>query len=178
MKKENFLKNLRKHNPKALDYVFDNYGNLIFKVAYSVLNNRGLSEECVNDVLFKIWNNIDSFKREDDKFKSWIIIITKYTAIDMLRKEQKHDNDINIEFYDKEDEGVEIYLEQKELRKEILDEIIKFDDSNKEIFIKRFFLGYSIKDISKITNISESAISNRIRRGREKIIEKFKRSIS
>jgi len=104
MKKENFLKNLRKHNPKALDYVFDNYGNLIFKVAYSVLNNRGLSEECVNDVLFKIWNNIDSFKLEDDKFKSWIIIITKYTAIDMLRKEKKHDNDISIEFYDKEDD--------------------------------------------------------------------------
>lgn len=32
MEKENFLKDLRKHNPKALDYVFDNYGNLIFKV--------------------------------------------------------------------------------------------------------------------------------------------------
>ncbi|OOM73763.1 RNA polymerase factor sigma-70 [Clostridium puniceum] len=70
MKKENFLKSLRKHNPKALDYVFDNYGNLIFKAAYSVLNNRSLSEECVNDVLFKIWNNIDSFKREDDEFKN------------------------------------------------------------------------------------------------------------
>lgn len=178
MKKENFLKNLQKRNPKALDYVFDNYGNLIFKVAYSVLNNRSLSEECVNDVLFKIWNNIDSFKREDDKFKNWVIIITKYTAIDMLRKELKHNNNISIEFYDKEDDRIEVYLEQKELREEILDEIVKFDDGNKEIFIKRFFLGYSIKDISKITNLSENAISNRIRRGREKIIEKFKRSIS
>lgn len=49
MKKENFLKNLRKHNHRALDYVFEAYGNLIFKVAYSVLNNRDISEECVND---------------------------------------------------------------------------------------------------------------------------------
>lgn len=95
----------------------------------------------------------------------------------MLRKELKHHNNISIEFYDKEDDGIEIYLEQKEMRKEILDEIIKFEDDNKEIFIKRFFLGYSIKDISKITNLSENAISNRIRRGREKIMEKVKRSI-
>lgn len=174
MDKENFIKGLRKHNPKALDYVFDNYGNLIFKVAYSVLNNRGISEECVNDVLLKIWDNINSFKKEEDKFKSWIIGITKYTAIDMLRREQKHDNNISIEFYDAEDGSVEVYLEQKEMREEVLQEINNFNHRSKEIFINRFFLGYSIKDISKATNLSENAISNRIRRGRHRLIEKFK----
>lgn len=174
MTKENFLKNLKKHNPRALDYVFEAYGNLIFKVAYSVLNSRTLSEECVNDVLLKIWNSIESFNREDEKFKNWLIVITKYTAIDILRREQKHDNNISLDIYEKEDCSLEKYLEEQESRKEILNEILKFEDDNKEIFIKRFFLGYSIKDISKITNLSENAISNRIRRGRKKLIEKLK----
>lgn len=171
MNQKNFLKELRKHNPKALDYVFDTCGNLIFKVAYSVLNNRQLSEECVNDSLLKIWNNIDSFKNDDSKFKGWIIIITKYTAIDMLRKESKHSNVANLDFYDKEDIGFEDYLEQKETKEEILKEVNKFDKDNKDIFIKRFFLYYSIKDISNSTGISENAISNRLRRCRLKLIE-------
>ena len=179
MTKENFLENLRKHNPKALDYVFDTYGNLIFKAAYSVLNNRSQSEECVNDVLLKIWNNIDSFQREEDKFKSWIIVITKYTAIDKLRKEKKHDNNTNLDLCsDYSDDGFENHLEHKESRNEILNEILKFEDDNKEIFIKRFFLDYSVKDISRIMNMSENAISNRIRRGRQKLVENLKGRMS
>ncbi|AGX42538.1 sigma-70 family RNA polymerase sigma factor [Clostridium saccharobutylicum] len=177
MKQKNFLKELRNHNPKALDYVFDTYGNLIFKVAYSVLNSRELSEECVNDSLLKIWNNIDSFKNDDNKFKGWIIILTKYTAIDMIRKESKHSNVTNLDFYNNEDIRFEDGLMQKETKEEILKEISKFDKDNKEIFIKRFFLDYSIKDISKSTGISENAISNRLRRCKLKLIESLKEEV-
>ncbi|BCZ48834.1 DNA-directed RNA polymerase sigma-70 factor [Clostridium gelidum] len=177
MKQKNFLKELRNHNAKALDYVFATYGNLIFKVAYSVLNNRQFSEECVNDSLLKIWNNIDSFKNDDSKFKGWIIILTKYTAIDLLRKESKHSNVTNLDFYDKEDVNFEDNLEQKETKEEILKEINKFDKDNKEIFIKRFFLYYSIKDISQSTGISENAISNRLRRCRLKLIESLNQEV-
>ncbi|MDZ4992480.1 sigma-70 family RNA polymerase sigma factor [Clostridium perfringens] len=174
MKENNFISQLKKKNPKALDYVFNNYGNLIFKVAYSVLNNRELSEECVNDVLLKIWNNIDSFNKGDEKFKAWIIVMTKYTSIDMLRKEKKHDNVITLDSYEKEDNSLESFLENKETKENILSIIKTFDKENREIFIKRFFLHYSIKEISKSIGISENAISNRIRRGKFKLSEFLK----
>lgn len=174
MKENNFISQLKKKNPKALDYVFNNYGNLIFKVAYSVLNNRELSEECVNDVLLKIWNNIDSFNKGDEKFKAWIIVMTKYTSIDMLRKEKKHDNFITLDSYAKEDNSLESFLENKEAKENILSMIKTFDKENREIFIKRFFLHYSIKEISKSIGISENAISNRIRRGKFKLSEFLK----
>lgn len=169
MKENNFINQLKKKNPKALDHVFENYGNLIFKVAYSVLNNRELSEECVNDVLLKIWNNIDSFNKGDEKFKAWIIVMTKYTSIDILRKEKKHDNVITLDSYEKEDTSLESFLENKETKENILSMIKTFDKENREIFIKRFFLHYSIKEISKSIGISENAISNRIRRGKFKL---------
>ncbi|MGG5460989.1 sigma-70 family RNA polymerase sigma factor [Clostridium sp. B9] len=175
MRENNFIRHLKKKNPKALDYVFDNYGNLIFKVAYSVLNNRELSEECVNDVLLKIWNNIDSFHKGDEKFKAWIIVMTKYTAIDMLRKEKKHDNVVSLENYDREDTSFNSLLENKEMKEKILSVINSFDYENKDIFIKRFFLHYSIKEISSSIGISENAISNRIRRSKIKLSEALKK---
>lgn len=174
MKENNFISQLKKKNPKALDHVFENYGNLIFKVAYSILNNRELSEECVNDVLLKIWNNIDSFNKGDEKFKAWIIVMTKYTSIDILRKEKKHDNVITLDSYEKEDTSLESFLENKETKENILSMIKTFDKENREIFIKRFFLHYSIKEISKSIGISENAISNRIRRGKFKLSEFLK----
>lgn len=57
-----FIYGLKCRDLKALDYLVDNYSDFILKVSYSVLNNRELSEECVNDVLLKIWDNIASFK--------------------------------------------------------------------------------------------------------------------
>ncbi|WP_349393519.1 sigma factor, partial [Clostridium perfringens] len=77
-------------------YVIDSYSDVIFKVAYGVLNNRQLSEECVNDVLLKIWDNIHHFNKDEDKFYPWILAITKYTAIDILRKELRHSNTLEI----------------------------------------------------------------------------------
>ncbi|WP_242862437.1 sigma factor [Clostridium massiliamazoniense] len=63
-----FIKELKKKDPKALDYLVDNYSNLIFKIANGILNDRELSKECVNDVILKIWNNSKSFNREENKF--------------------------------------------------------------------------------------------------------------
>ena len=173
MKKDNFIKYLKKHNPKALDYVFKNYGNLIFKMSYYILNNRTLSEECVNDVLFKIWNNISQFDGDEEKFKNWIMVMTRYAAIDKFRKEEKHSKNSDIDNYEINDNSFEESLEHKETRNEIFNEILKFDDINKEIFIKRFFLEYSLKEISRDMKISENAVSTRILRGRKKLIEKL-----
>ncbi|PWX64519.1 hypothetical protein CYK85_04785 [Clostridium perfringens] len=57
------------------------------------------------------------------------------------------------------------------MKEKILFAIKTFDKKNKEIFIKRFFLNYSIKEISESIGISENAISNRIRRGKLKLSE-------
>ena len=65
---ENFISYLKKRDVTALDYVIDIYSKKIFGVAYRILNNSELSEECLNDVLLKIWDNIKYFNRENEKF--------------------------------------------------------------------------------------------------------------
>lgn len=97
--------------------------------------------------------------------------MTKYTSIDMLRKEKKHNDNLSLESYDNKDTTLESSLENKEIKEKILFAIKTFDKKNKEIFIKRFFLNYSIKEISESIGISENAISNRIRRGKLKLSE-------
>lgn len=85
-----FIKKFKRKNLKALDYFVCKYSNFIFKVCNAVLNDRELSKECVNDVILKIWDNIESFICTDENFLCWIASIAKYTAIDRLRKEAKH----------------------------------------------------------------------------------------
>lgn len=43
-------------------------------------------EECISDVLFSIWENIEAFNYRESSFKNWICAIAKYKAIDYKSK--------------------------------------------------------------------------------------------
>ncbi|MEG1482253.1 sigma-70 family RNA polymerase sigma factor [Clostridium sp.] len=171
--KNNYINALKEKDIDGLNFIIDLYSNLIFKVAFNVLNSRELSEECINDVFLKVWNNIDRFNKEDDKFKNWICTITKYTAIDMLRSEKKHNNNLNIE-----DDSITASGEiEKDFQNDNDLEIIKkeinsMDIKDREIFIRKFYYGEKIKDISKALDITENAVNLRILRGRKRLSEK------
>ena len=83
---ENFIIQLRRKNERAMDYVIDTYGYIIKSVVKKHLYNlASVQEECVNDVLLAIWNNINSFDEERSSFKNWIIGISQFKSIDYKR---------------------------------------------------------------------------------------------
>lgn len=169
-----FIKELKKKDPKALDYLVDNYSNLIFKIANGILNDRELSKECVNDVILKIWNNSKSFNREENKFNLWVMAISKYTAIDMLRKEKKH-------YGNEELDSAKITyshnIEEKIINNEAIEgvrnQINKMSAVDKEIFLKKFFEEKSSKEVAEELGVTEKFINLRIFRGRKKLKEGF-----
>ncbi|MGL4449811.1 MAG: sigma-70 family RNA polymerase sigma factor [Sarcina sp.] len=169
-----FIKKLKKKDLKALDYLVENYSNVIFKYCNSVLNNRELSKECVNDVIFKVWNNIDSFDRKDDKFIVWVLALSRYTAIDMLRKESKHYNASDISEMAIASNGtVETEIIDDENIREVKKEIDNMSEVDREIFLRKFFEDESSADIGLKLGVTEKFVNLRIFRGRKKLKEKL-----
>lgn len=168
---DNFIQSLKNKNLKALDYLVENYSDLCLKVSYNILNNRQLSEECTNDVLLKIWDNISSFKGDTTDFSKWLVVITKRQSIDILRKEKRHNNslelkeDIAYNFEDKTFKEVNKKLE-KEVLKSSLDVL---DKKSKEMVINHYFKDESLDKISTNLGISKNAVSNRLLRVRKKL---------
>ena len=169
-----FIKKLKKKDLKALDYLVENYSNVIFKYCNGVLNNRELSKECVNDVIFKVWNNIDSFDRDGEKFIVWVLAISRYTAIDMLRRESKYYNASDIsEIAVASNRTVEKELIDDENIQEVKKEIDNMSDVDREIFLRKFFDDESSVDIGTSLGVTEKFVNLRIFRGRKKLKEKL-----
>jgi len=167
----NFIRHLKSKDPEAINYVLDTYGNLIYKISYMHLNSRELSEECLNDVLLKVWNSIENFKHPDDKFKNWIAAIAKYTSIDLLRKEKKyfknvHDDTLSISSSD--DVAAEVI--SQESIKEVIENLEYLKEIDKNIFIQRFFNEKSLKEIGEMYDMTPSSVGLRIIRARQKLI--------
>ncbi|WP_297638514.1 sigma-70 family RNA polymerase sigma factor [uncultured Clostridium sp.] len=168
--KENFIKELKNKNQEAIEFVLDEYGNLIYKIAYMHLGNAELSEECVNEVLIKVWNSIKEFKYTNDKFKNWVGAIAKYTAISIYRKEEKHKRNVEYkDYYEKnQDALIDEFISKKEFA-DIVNRIQGFNEIDRYIFINRFFIGKSVKEIAKELNLTANAVSLRILKNREKL---------
>lgn len=173
----NFIDQIKKKNSKALEFIVNTYGNLVYKVAYSVLyrgNDISCIEECVNDVFLCLWNNIDSFDQSKGNFKNWLIAVTKYKAIDYKRKICRQANPECIDDYSlADDENTEKIIIEKENREELLALINSMDPVDREIFIRRYFLDEEISNIADKLSIRRSAVDNRLSRGRKSLKKKF-----
>lgn len=164
---------IKKRKPKALEKVMDLYIDSIYNVAKSILINIALEEdieECVQDVFLDAWNNIDKFNPERGAFKTWLLILCKYKALNMRKSLINKTKIIELEEHliSSKENLEESYL-IKESKDEIIAAIKSFTPIDREVFLRRYILDQSIEDIGIITNLTRQAVDNRLWRGRKQL---------
>ncbi|CBZ01864.1 sigma-70 family RNA polymerase sigma factor [Clostridium botulinum] len=174
---DNFITQLKYKNSKALDFIVEEYSNIVFKIICTVLNSNFHSqyvEECANDVFWSVWSNIDSFDENKGNFKHWIAAISKYKAIDYKRKLFKQNN---IESIDDHilcgDTSIEKDFILNENKEEIFEVMNYMKKEDREIFIRRYFLDEKVENIAKILGVNRNLIDKRLSRGRKFLREKL-----
>lgn len=177
--KDNFINEIKRRNPKALDFIVDEYSNLVFKIISNVLNTSFYSdhiEECLNDTFWAVWNNIDSFDENKGEFKHWICAISKFKAIDHKRKLFKTSNVEAIEDHDynlSSEDNIEDLFIEKENNKELISVINTMNGQDREIFIRRYFLDEKIESIADSFGVNRNLVDKRLSRGRKFLKEKL-----
>jgi RNA polymerase sigma factor, sigma-70 family len=174
---ENLVEQLQHKNSKSLDFLVDMYGTLLYKVIYSILGtypDKGILDECLNDVFLSIWNHINSFSGESDKFVNWICSVAKYRAIDYRRKYSKSKDNLNIDDCAiASNTEIEDEILTEETRKELLKHIKQMDMIDKKIFIMRYYLDEPVLKIAEKLGVSRDVIDKRLSRGRKLLKQKM-----
>ena len=172
---ENFLDQLKTKNEKALDYVIDTYGWIIKSVIKKHLYNlQSVQDECINDVLLGLWNNIDKFDENKSEFKNWIAGIAKFKAIDYKRKylrelDNENVDDLNITVDDSINE-----LLKNELSLEMQEMMNSLKEKDRELFYKLYVEEIEVDKVSQETGIKRDVIYNRVSRAKKKLRDIFK----
>jgi RNA polymerase sigma-70 factor (ECF subfamily) len=71
----------------ALLALHKRYANLVYSMAWRVLQDVGLAEEVTQDVFMKLWQHSHRYDPERGRFSSWLLSVTRFAAIDRLRHE-------------------------------------------------------------------------------------------
>ncbi|MGQ8337772.1 RNA polymerase sigma factor [Sunxiuqinia sp. A32] len=171
---QNLVDSLRKNSPEAFESLFDRYSQRLYHFAFSFLKSGSESEEIVQDVFLKIWENRVSLK-SDKSFKSYLFTIA-FNAIkkhfNKKMKEDKYKHDL-IEWLGQEHPGVESKIEFEKLVEKLDSLIDQFPERRKIIFLKRKKEGRSIDEIATELNISPKTVKNQITEGMKSLKKSF-----
>ena len=167
---DNFLSELKRKNPQAIEYLIGEYGALLKSVLIKNLYDQsGQWEECFNDVLLAVWNHPERFEDKKSDFKNWICAIAKYKAIDVLRKEMKNQQQcVSLEEDSKAGWIQKSYCQKSGLEydrdsAEELDRLLQcLSEEDKELFLRRYVEEQPIAQMEAETGISRALIYSRI----------------
>lgn len=167
---KNFIKQLKKKDEKALEYIIDIYGGIVKAVVKRHMYNiSNYQEECIQDVFLDVWYGIDKYDDKKGDFKNWIAAITKYKCIMYKRKHLPTNLNQDIEDTLVAVDDIEIEIKKKELKEEVDSLLRGLKEEDRNIFKKYYIEGKTIKEISKDMNIKDENIYNRMSRGKKKI---------
>jgi len=71
----------------ALLALHKRYANLVYSMAWRVLQDVGLAEEVTQDVFMKLWQRAQRYDPGRGRFSAWLLSVTRFAAIDRLRQE-------------------------------------------------------------------------------------------
>ena len=140
MDDKKLIKKIKERDQDALLGFIDNYGPSIKGPIYPILKSYpALVEEVLNESLLAIWDNIDSYDPARSSLKNWSALVSKYKAIDSLRREIRHQSQSLDQIKDQAFEDSYPFEDADEI-KNILSYL---NSEDQEIFIRLFLQGYS-----------------------------------
>ena len=160
------------NDPEAgLTALLDTYGAMINAVVRRVLYKTPQdTEECVADTLVAAWRNAASLQQKNGPLKGWLCVTARNLAINRWHALKRRDADaLNEETAS--DWLLEPHTSDAEDAIEAL--VSALPPPDKEIFIRRYYLLESSREIGKAIGMEEHTVNVRLSRGRAKLKQQF-----
>ena len=159
----------------ALEELRSKYENYCHTIAFNILGNNEDCDECVNDMLLRVWNSIPPNRPEN--LAAYVGKITRNLALDMLRKtkaERRGGGESQIAF---EELGDILHgkneLAQMEDSKEIQEALNRFlgalSKTERGVFMRRYWMMEPVAVIASTYGMSLSKASSMLHRLRQRL---------
>jgi RNA polymerase sigma-70 factor (ECF subfamily) len=90
------------YDSKALEQLYDRYAPILYTLIKKIVTEKETAEEILSDVFVIVWKNIDLFDFKTNNVYTWLIMLTRNKAIDVLSKRSDKEMEEYTSDYEKE----------------------------------------------------------------------------
>ena len=162
-------------NEQALCETQRRFGSYFYTIAHNILGSVQDAEECVNDVLMRLWNHIPPAKPEN--MSAYVTAVARSVACKrykMNHAQKRGSGETQLvldELFDccTEPDTVEQVIDRNALSATINDFLETLRPEHRIIFILRYWSVYPVDEIAEKLNISKSKVTVVLMRTRQKL---------
>lgn len=151
------------------------YGGYCYSIAYNILTNREDSEESVSDTYMAAWRSMPP--KKPGILSAFLGKITRHLSIDRWRRrtaEKRGGGEVVLALDELEncvsgEESVENKLQRKELTVAVNRFLDQLPETERNVFLCRYWYVDSIGDIAANFGFSEAKVNSMLYRTREKL---------
>lgn len=155
--------NLQNGDVRAFDLLYEKYAGRLYGFSIKYLKSKTETEELVQSVFLKIWENHKNLKKESS-FKSYLFTIAYHEICNTFRRRCQLKKFIGEQLIDKTDFTVETeeQIDFHSVLAQVVKIIAHLPERQKTVFLKKRMEGKSSKEIAEELGISVGTVDNYI----------------
>lgn len=139
------------------------YGPLMRYIIAPLLPDERDREECLQDAALRVWDSLDKFDPNKGSFTTWLTVITRNTALNLLRRRHPETEELPQHMEAPNSDPQELLLAQE--RRQALRTVLKaLSLSDQTLFYRKYYYRQSTAQIASETGLTVRAVEGRLYR--------------
>ncbi|MGI8952839.1 MAG: RNA polymerase sigma factor [Chitinophagaceae bacterium] len=158
---EELVKLLKQRQQTAFSYLYDNYSGALFTIILSIITNKDLASDVLQEVFIKIWRQIESYDDAKGRLFTWMMNVARNASIDTLRSKSYQNTQQNRELTET------VYAAtttNTDIDKIGLHKIVHMLKEEYKVLVElSYFQGFTQEEIAKLLNMPLGTVKTRLR---------------
>ena len=167
------LRRVARGDHSAYEALYNAVYPSVLKVTGSVLRNPSAAEDAAQETLVYVWRRADRFDPQRGSARSWIMTIAQSRAIDVLRRDRRHDD------HRRDDEtaadrlpaaqDVEFEVSRDDAAGAVRSSLQQLPRAQRDALFLAYFAGLTQQEIADRTHEPIGTVKGRVRLGLAKL---------
>ena len=154
---------LKQRHEHAFSYLYDNYSASLYSVILSIVPDKELANDILQEVFVKIWRQIETYDNAKGRLFTWMLNVARNTSIDAIRSKNYQQNKQNQQLtetvYDAAGGSTHTNTDNIGLRRIVN----KLKEDYRVLVELSYFEGFTQDEISKMLKIPLGTVKTRLR---------------
>ena len=160
---------LKAGDPNGAEQFLQQYRPLLCYLIAPILQDRQDQEDCLSEVVMRVWENIHRYDAEKGSFTTWLTVLTRNAARNKCRQNQKRQENPIDDETPSVLPGPEEALLRAERQKALADALCQLSGKDRLLFYRKYYYCQSTAHIAAELGLSLRAVEGRLYRIRKQL---------